>query len=106
MEELRVETLEQLSEARLESGGTDGLVADLQALFELHPYRENLRRLLMLTLHRCGRSVEAWRAFVAWSEILEEELGAAPSDALERIAGEIRSHRLNPKSVFGEAWAR
>jgi DNA-binding SARP family transcriptional activator len=106
LEESRVATLEQLSDARLESGATDGLVGDLQSLVELHPYRENLRRLLMIALHRSGRSVEAWQAFLAWSQTLDEQLGAAPSDALTRAAGDIRSHRLNPETVFGTVRAR
>ncbi|WP_443667666.1 BTAD domain-containing putative transcriptional regulator [Jidongwangia harbinensis] len=67
--------------------GDDGLVAELTALVEAHPLHEPLHELLMLALHRTGRSTEALEVFRAARRTLDAELGVEPGPAL------IAAHR-------------
>jgi len=100
LEELRVAALEELAAARLASGVTAEVVADLRALVDRHPYRENLRRLLMLALHRSGRAAEAFGTDADWRETLGHEAGAEPGRSLGGIATAIAVDRLEPDEVL------
>ncbi len=84
LEELRLAVLEQRVEADL-ALGRDGLVGELQALVNAHPYRERMRAHLMLALYRSGRQAEALAAYRDTRTLLAEELGLEPSAELQRL---------------------
>ena len=84
LEELRLAVLEQRVEADL-ALGRDGLVGELQALVDAHPYRERMRAHLMLALYRSGRQAEALAAYRDTRTLLAEELGLEPSAELQRL---------------------
>ena len=84
LEELRLAVLEHRVEADL-ALGRDGLVGELQALVDAHPYRERMRAHLMLALYRSGRQAEALAAYRDTRTLLAEELGLEPSAELQRL---------------------
>ncbi|HYO41195.1 MAG TPA: BTAD domain-containing putative transcriptional regulator [Nocardioidaceae bacterium] len=58
---------------------------DLEAFVADHPLREEPRALLMTALHRAGRTPESLEVHRAFRELLREELGIDPSDALDKL---------------------
>jgi len=74
LEDLRLAALEDRIDADLALGRT-GLVAEIDALVEAHPFRERLRALQMLALYRAGRQAEALAAYRTARETLAEEMG-------------------------------
>ncbi len=91
LEELHAWALEQRFEAELELGDADRLVPELASLVARFPFREKLRRLLILALHRSGRSIEALEAFAAWRGLLGEPWGLEPGRAVSQLVDEIRA---------------
>jgi YVTN family beta-propeller protein len=85
LEELRVATIEERSEADLALGRHTQLVAELQTLVREHPLRERLCGQLMLALYRSGRQAEALDAYRQARRQLSEELGLEPGEALKRL---------------------
>lgn len=85
LEELRLEALERRLEYELELGAGGELVAELEQLIAAHPYREGLRRRLMLALFRAGRQAEALDAYRAARRVLIDELGVEPSPELQEL---------------------
>jgi len=83
--ELRLEALGRRIEAELELGEHERLVAELQALVEQEPLREQLRRQLMLALYRCGRQAEALACSREGRRLLVDQLGIEPSPALQEL---------------------
>jgi DNA-binding SARP family transcriptional activator/pSer/pThr/pTyr-binding forkhead associated (FHA) protein len=78
---------EDLFEGRLQLGDHRGVVAELSAAVDAEPLRERRWSQLMLALYRCGRQVDALRAFQRLRTLLGEEHGVEPSAeivALER----------------------
>ena len=65
LEELRLVALEERVDVDIEIGHPADVVPELEALVGEHPLRERLWYLLMLALHRAGRSAEALEAFAA-----------------------------------------
>ncbi|MFD6157281.1 BTAD domain-containing putative transcriptional regulator [Nocardia sp. NPDC060256] len=61
----------------LELGRHTQEVAELMELCREHPYRERLRELLMLALHRCGRTAEALGVYANARKLFADELGIA-----------------------------
>jgi DNA-binding SARP family transcriptional activator len=98
LEELRLSVLEQRVEADLALGRDEGLVAELRALVEAHPYRERLRAHLMLALYRAGRQAEALAAYRDARALLAEELGLDPSAELQRLERQmlVQAPELDP----------
>jgi predicted ATPase/DNA-binding SARP family transcriptional activator len=105
LEELRLAALEDRIEADLELGRHLELVPELEALVSHHPLRERLRGQLMLALYRCGRQGEALDAYRAARRTLHDELGLAPTRALQQLERailnqdsglELRSAALRP----------
>ncbi|MFB7613982.1 BTAD domain-containing putative transcriptional regulator [Kitasatospora sp. NPDC056181] len=62
----------------------------LDALAAGHLHDEEVQRLHLLALHRCGRTAEALAAYGALCERLDRELGLEPAPALVELAGRIR----------------
>jgi DNA-binding SARP family transcriptional activator/tetratricopeptide (TPR) repeat protein/DNA-binding CsgD family transcriptional regulator len=87
--ELRVATREQLAEANLALGGHAEVVADLTGLVDEHPLREGLRGLLMLALHRSGRSADAMESYRGARRMMVDELGIEPGAALRELHDRI-----------------
>ena len=85
LDELRQAALEQRLEADLGAGRHDDLVAELESLVDEQPYRERLRRLLMLALYRAGRQAEALEAYQRARRAFVEELGIEPTPELQEL---------------------
>jgi DNA-binding SARP family transcriptional activator len=87
LEEVRLRGLECFAAAGLGLGGPALAQADERArmLVELAPYRETGHRILMEALERRGNVAEALRAYERLRVLLREELGIAPSPALQAV---------------------
>ena len=73
-------------EAELALGRHREVVRELERLVTAHPDREDLLRLLMLALYRCGRQTEALDAYRRTSSAAASRtrLGAQPAAATAR----------------------
>ena len=89
LQEARMGALEQRIEADLQRGQHAALVGELEALTAQHPYRETLRRQLMLALYRSGRQAEALDVYQATRRLLADELGLEPGAELRRLQAAI-----------------
>lgn len=85
LDELQLAAREQLTQAELALGRHLTVVADLEALVREHPFREELRRLLVLALYRSGRQADALAAYRESEQLLRSELGLEPSSALRQL---------------------
>ncbi|HEY1368655.1 MAG TPA: BTAD domain-containing putative transcriptional regulator [Gaiellaceae bacterium] len=85
LEELRLEAVEARIEADLALDRLDGLVAELETLVAVHPFRERLRELLMLVHYRAGRQADALAAYQAARRTLRDELGIEPGPRLQEL---------------------
>jgi basic membrane lipoprotein Med (substrate-binding protein (PBP1-ABC) superfamily)/DNA-binding SARP family transcriptional activator/Tol biopolymer transport system component len=89
LEELHLVATEALMQARLDAGRHGDVVAELDRLTRLHPYREEFRALHMVALYRCGRQADALRAYRITRDVLGEDLGLVPSPRLRRLEEQI-----------------
>jgi SARP family transcriptional regulator, regulator of embCAB operon len=87
LEEVRLRGLECFAAAGLGLGGPALAQAEDRArmLTELAPYRESGHRILMEALAGRGNVAEALRAYERLRVLLREELGVAPSPALQAV---------------------
>jgi SARP family transcriptional regulator, regulator of embCAB operon len=87
LEEVRLRGLECFAASALGLGGSALAQAEERArmLTELAPYRETAHRVLMEALERRGNVAEALRAYERLRVLLREELGVAPSPALQAV---------------------
>jgi DNA-binding SARP family transcriptional activator len=87
LEEIHLRGLECFAEARLGLGGPTLSQAEdcARRLIELAPYRETGHRILMEALERRGNVAEALRAYDRLRVMLRDELGVAPSPAVQSI---------------------
>jgi SARP family transcriptional regulator, regulator of embCAB operon len=87
LEEVRLRGLECFAAAGLGLGGPALAQAEerARALTELAPYRETGHRLLMEALEGRGNLAEALRAYERLRGLLRDELGIAPSPALQDL---------------------
>jgi SARP family transcriptional regulator, regulator of embCAB operon len=87
LEEVRLRGLECFAAASLGLGGPALAQAEERArlLTELAPYRETGHRILMEALERRGNLAEALRAYDRLRVLLREELGVAPSPAIQAV---------------------
>jgi predicted ATPase/DNA-binding SARP family transcriptional activator len=85
LEELRLRAVELRNDARLELGGHEALLPELEALVAAEPYRERLREQQILALYRAGRQKDALAAYRAAREAFVEELGMDPGPALQEL---------------------
>ncbi|WP_439377160.1 BTAD domain-containing putative transcriptional regulator [Amycolatopsis lexingtonensis] len=83
--ERRLVVLEELYEQELASARHAEVVGELRQLVEEHPFRERLRAALMLALHRCGRTPEALETYTRAHDLLVDELGIEPGQALQDL---------------------
>jgi DNA-binding SARP family transcriptional activator len=92
LDELRMGALERRIEADLGCGRHREVIAELQALVAVHPYREPLRENLALALYRAGRSVEALDVLREARRALAEGLGLDSGPALQELERSILRH--------------
>ncbi|HET6711759.1 AfsR/SARP family transcriptional regulator [Amycolatopsis sp.] len=96
-EENRLTATERLAGLRLDGGDAAVVVPQLGELVSRHPLREESRRLLMLALHRCGRTADALNVYEQGRRLLRDELGVDPGASLrelyERILRDDLPHR-------------
>ncbi len=87
LEDVEVRGLECFAEARLGLGGPTLPQAEECAhrLIELAPYRETGHRILMEALEQRGNVAEALRAYDRLRVLLRDELGVAPSPAVQSV---------------------
>jgi DNA-binding SARP family transcriptional activator len=85
--EVRVRGLECLAAARLGLGGPTLPQAEEcgRLLVELAPYRESGYRILMEALEQRGNVAEALRVYDGLRVLLRDELGVAPSPAVQTV---------------------
>src|SRR5581483_7818199 len=83
--ELRLEVLGRRIDTELELGEHERLVAELEALVEQEPLREQPRAQLMLALYRCGRQADALACYRDGRRRLVDELGIEPGAALQEL---------------------
>jgi len=84
--------LEERVEADLSLGRHAGLVPELGTLIAEHPFRERLRRQLMLALYAAGRQADALDAYQQARRTFVDELGIEPSPALAELQRAILDH--------------
>jgi DNA-binding SARP family transcriptional activator/WD40 repeat protein len=89
LDEARIGAIEDRLDADLVLGRDIDLLPELEALVARHPYRERLRRQLMLALYRSGRQVDALAAYQAARDVLVEELGLEPGRELREVEAAI-----------------
>jgi DNA-binding SARP family transcriptional activator len=80
-----LEARERRAEARLLLGELNEALTELTAVTTLSPLREQAWSLLLKGLHHAGRSAEALATYEKVRQMLAEELGAAPSTALQDL---------------------
>ena len=87
LEDMHLRGLECFAQARLGLGGPTLSQAEdcARQLIELAPYRETGHRILIEALERRGNVAEALLAYDRLRVLLREDLGVAPSSALQRI---------------------
>jgi SARP family transcriptional regulator, regulator of embCAB operon len=87
LDEVRLHGLECFAAARLGLGGSALSQAEecARRLIELAPYRETGHRILMEALERRGNGAEALLAYDRLRVLLREDLGIAPSPAVQAV---------------------
>ncbi|WP_340555991.1 AfsR/SARP family transcriptional regulator [Streptomyces sp. GSL17-111] len=78
LEELHLSAAEEFYELGLALGRHERLVDELSSVARRHRLRERLTRLLMLALHRCGRTAEALTVYQEARAELVAELAIEP----------------------------
>ncbi len=92
LEELVLSATVARIEADLALGRHTAVVRELERLVAADPDREDLLRLLMLALYRCGRQTDALDAYRRTSFRLRAELGLQPSPPLRQLERAILEH--------------
>ncbi|MET7863777.1 AfsR/SARP family transcriptional regulator [Micromonospora taraxaci] len=97
--ELRAVALETRAELELDSGRHRETVGELVELVAEFPVRERLRHQYMLALYRSGRQAEALAAYRDIDNLLREEHGIGPGEALRELHARIL--RADPTLTAG-----
>ncbi|MGD2043276.1 MAG: BTAD domain-containing putative transcriptional regulator [Acidimicrobiia bacterium] len=87
--ELRSDALEALAGVQLERGELESTRHLAQQAIAADPLREEPHRLTMLALYRSGRQAEALHHFTEFRNLLAEDLGIEPSEALRDLEERI-----------------
>src|SRR6185295_17911988 len=85
LDELRLQAIEEMYQARIDVGSGREAIAELRGLVADEPGRETLWRLLMLALYADGRQAEALEAYQDARRYLDDELGLDPSPELQDL---------------------
>ena len=95
LQDIQVRALECTARRSLGIGGAEVPVAERTArrLIDLSPYRESAYVLLMEAFERQGNIAEALRVYESLRGLLREELGAAPSPAVQHVHERLLTHQ-------------
>ena len=95
LEDVQLRGLECLAEARLGLGGPTLPQAEdcARRLIDVAPYRETGHRILMEALERRGNVAEALLAYDQLRVLLRDELGVAPSSAVQDVHRRLLGER-------------
>ena len=89
LDELRWAAVEDLCQARVETGGLELAIADLERLVREQPGRERSWSLLMRALYATGRQRDAVAAYQRARTMLAEEFGLEPGSELRDLERRI-----------------
>ena len=89
LEETRLTATEACIEAQLEAGQHLDVVGPLTEFVARYPTRERPAGLLMLALHRSGRTADAVEAYRQFRRTLVSELGLDPGPELQQLHRQI-----------------
>lgn len=92
LDDLHLSAVELNAQAKLELGRFGEVVIELRALFEEHPGREELVRLLATAQYRLGQQLEALTTIRRSREFLGGEFGVDPAPALRHLESAILNH--------------
>jgi SARP family transcriptional regulator, regulator of embCAB operon len=94
LDEIQVRALEGTARRSLGIGGPDVATAERagRRVIDLSPYRETGYAVLMEALERQGNVAEALRIYEGLRGLLREELGTAPSPAVQRVHERLLAH--------------
>ncbi|HEX9856323.1 MAG TPA: BTAD domain-containing putative transcriptional regulator [Acidimicrobiia bacterium] len=93
--ELRLRAAEGRCAAALDLGHHAELVGELEQLLEVHPFREELWRMLILAHYRSGRQADALRSFQRARTQLIQELGVEPGPRLRELEQDLLHQRID-----------
>ncbi|MFJ6141224.1 BTAD domain-containing putative transcriptional regulator [Kitasatospora sp. NPDC092286] len=96
LRETRLALLERTFTAGLRTGRHRDLVAELTALTTEHPLHEAFHAQLMLALHGCGRTAEAFEVHRVLRAALAEELGVSPGSLVREAHRELLATDSSP----------
>lgn len=99
LQEERLTTLEDYLEAEIAAGRHHEHVAELDELVTAEPHRERACRLLMVALYRCGRQVDALRAYQRTRKALMDDLALEPTRELRELETRILAHDVSLRPV-------
>ncbi|ONI86983.1 hypothetical protein ALI144C_10085 [Actinosynnema sp. ALI-1.44] len=85
LDEERLQVLERLMDLELALGRHADLIGELYTITADNQLRERFWGQLMLALHRSGRQAEALGVYRKVSQLLRDELGIDPGDALRGV---------------------
>jgi basic membrane protein A len=88
----RLDGLESLATARLEQGDSEAARRAAAEVVAADGLRERARSVLMVALYRTGRTAEALRTYEGLRQLLDDELGAAPSTDLRQLHARVLRH--------------
>lgn len=83
LEDRRLSALENRFQLASSLGTPSNLIGELKAAAHMHPWRERIIELLMVSLYRDGRQVEAVQVYNQVRNQLVDELGMEPSPLLQ-----------------------
>lgn len=111
LEESRLAAVEARLDAELQLGRASNVLGELEALMVRHPLHERFCAQLMLALYQSGRQHDALLVYKRLSDRLDEEQGAQPGPALQKLyvdileqadsleVGPVRSRTQNRSSL-------
>lgn len=101
--ELHLTAVELDAQAKLELGRAGEVALALRPLFEAHPGREELVRLLASAQYRLGQQLEALTTIRRAREFLSGEYGIDPGIALRQLEVAILNQAVDPERPVGSS---
>lgn len=89
LEEQKRRVLEDYFEACLSIGKHSEILNELSEVFESDPLRERVAEMLMVSLYRLGRQVDALKVYNRVRASLQGELGLEPAQRLQRVQSRV-----------------
>ena len=92
LEEIRMGLQEDQLAARVLLAPDSSVIAELEALVQHHPLREQLWHSLITALYRTGRQSEALAGYARVRQLLVDELGVEPGPELQDLEQQVLQH--------------